>query len=401
MPVWKTIGVALTAAVLALTVTACPGEPEGELGQPCYFDQTCNAPYVCQLGICVQPSEQQGGLGEPCYPNDTCDSSYLCEGGICVEPGIEQGGLGEPCYPNDTCDNPYVCDDGVCVEPPCAPVCGGRECGDDGCGGECPPGCEDGWSCDVTGLCIEDPFEPTCVDGGCLVPAGPFMMGCNEAVDDECRDSEKPYREVNVPAFEIDQNQVTWSEYQYCVNGGGCTAPSSYCDENDPDRPNHPVSCVSWDQAEAFCAWVGRRLCTEAEWEKAARGTDGRKYPWGNDPISCDLAVYNEQGGSAGWGCGTGTTAPVGSRPAGASPYGALDMVGNLWDWVEDDWHGSLEGAPTDGSAWVDEPRNPYERTARGGGFFNGAAHIRASVRSGHETHLDDGTHGIRCCRSL
>jgi iron(II)-dependent oxidoreductase len=118
-----------------------------------------------------------------------------------------------------------------------------------------------------------------------------------------------------------------------------------------PWNANHPVNCVDFNQAKTFCEWQGKRLPTEAEWEKAARGTDGRIFPWGNELADCTKAVMNDQPfveGVMGPGCGSGTTQPVGSKPAGASPYGVLDMAGNLWNWTND-WYADdyFQNSPT------------------------------------------------------
>ena len=119
------------------------------------------------------------------------------------------------------------------------------------------------------------------------VPGGAFTMGCNAAVDQNCEGDENPMRSVTLTAFEIDQTEVTQGRYAACVAAGKCAPPSCAwnCDESAS-----PAVCVTWDQAKAYCAWAGRRLPTEAEWELAARGTDGRKYPWGNDEPDCGRA---------------------------------------------------------------------------------------------------------------
>ena len=191
----------------------------------------------------------------------------------------------------------------------------------------------------------------------CDVPAGPFMMGCNSAVDTECASSEYPYHSVTVPGFKIDKYEVTASEYKACVTASGCTAANtdSGCNYNVSGKESHPINCVDWAQAKAYCTWAGKRLPTEAEWEKAARGTDGRKYPWGNDALDCDHAVHSANG------CSNSSTAPVGSKPAGVSPYGAEDMVGNVWEWVEDWYHDTYTGAPSDGRSLSTSLRHPRD----------------------------------------
>ena len=316
-----------------------------------------------------------------------------------------RGGLDEPCHPSNTCDDPYVCEDGLCVvvEPDC-PVdkdCTGRECGPDPVCEESCGTCPSGQSCDDSGQCYAWSCGDDCGEM-VTVPGGPFMMGCNEAVDTECLDTQHPYHEVNVPSFEIDKYPVTVALYRECMDAvAGCLEPTvhSSCNWQHPDRDDHPVNCLRWHQARRYCEWAGKRLCSEAEWEKAARGTDGRKYSWGNEPVSCEYAVFNEGGEPADRGCGEGGTWPVGSKPLGVSPYGALDMSGNVREWVEDDWHSSYEDAPTDGSAWVDEPRAHF-RVLRGGGFWSTARGVRASARS--NMNPDDGSYsylGARCCR--
>jgi len=286
----------------------------------------------------------------------------------------------------------------------CVPQCAGKECGDDWCGGACGQ-CVGGSVCHE-GLCTAPGMVP--------VPAGNFWMGCNQAYDGLCDADESPYHEVDVPVFQVDARQVTVSSFASCVDAGWCGSPStalSTCNWGKDGKDDHPVNCVTWEQAENYCSWAGKRLCTEAEWEKAARGgcsenTDPDlscaeampKYPWGNGSASCDLAVYYVGGA----GCGAGGTLPVGSKPDGISPYGLHDAAGNVWDWVQDCYHSSYSGAPVNGAAW--ETACGSGRVIRGGSFWSTAASIRASSRhqgtpgvGGFDIHVA----GIRCCSSL
>jgi len=193
------------------------------------------------------------------------------------------------------------------------------------------------------------------IDGAKLVyvPAGEFGMGSSEAQyfaavrlclnaggkQDFCNKwemLEKPLHTVFLDAFWIDQTEVTNAMYAMCVGAGTCQPPGHTNSQNhklyygEDQFADFPVIWVDWNQANAYCQWAGRQLPSEAQWEKAARGTDGRTYPWG-EGMDCHKANIN--------GC-TGDTTPVGSYPAGASPYGALDMAGNVAEWVAD-WYGA------------------------------------------------------------
>ncbi len=238
-----------------------------------------------------------------------------------------------------------------------------------------------------------------CSGGMVLVPGGDFVMGC--ADEKVCGKDEAPPHRVSVPAFEIDSCEVTVGQYAGCVQAGACSEPSSYspqCNFGRPGRENHPVNCVTHDQARAFCAWAGKRLCSEAEWEKAARGgcdlyqdceKDSPLWPWGATGPSCSRAVYAP--------CSCRGTCEVGTRPDGASPYGVLDLAGNVWEWVADTYHETYEGAPADGSAW----EGGQDRVFRGGSFLSPEDALRVTNRSFMNPLDHTDALGVRCCRTV
>lgn len=204
-----------------------------------------------------------------------------------------------------------------------------------------------------------------------LVPEGEFTMGCD--LDDEslCYNS-KPAHKVFLNGFKIDKYMVTYRRYNACIEAGECTElfAGAACNAGMPWNSDHPVNCVDYKQAETFCAYDNKRLPTEAEWEKAARGTDGRIFPWGNEAPSCDLAVMNQkvEGETMGPGCGAGTTRPVGSKPKGASAYGVMDMAGNLFEWTSD-WF-SLEYYKTSPYRNPQGPDNGKKKVIRGSSWL-------------------------------
>ncbi len=200
------------------------------------------------------------------------------------------------------------------------------------------------------------------------VPAGQFIMG---SADGEGDGDEHPQHVVYLDAYWIGQTEVTNAQYQQCVAGGACD-PAGCMNDDDLDKPDQPVVCVSWVDAKAFCEWAGLQLPTEAQWEKAARGTDGRIYPWGNEEPNCTKAQY--------WGC-DGKTITVGSKPAGASPYGALDMAGNVWEWVAD-WYSEdyYANSPDRNPAG---PESGDWRVLRGGSWNYYPVNVRAASRNG------------------
>lgn len=227
------------------------------------------------------------------------------------------------------------------------------------------------------------------VDGATLVfvPAGEFLMGsAGQALDAD--EDEKPQHAVYLDAYWIDRTEVTNDMYRQCVAAGGCGEPAHSPRYSMSDHGNHPAVGVSWDQAVAYCAWAGRRLPTEAEWEKAARGTDGRLYPWGNGEPDESRLNFDQR---------VDDTVGVGSYPAGASPYGALDMAGNVWEWTADGYdEGYYANSPHENPPGGDSVNR---RVLKGGSWNTHAHNVRSGNRFwGYPSRND--TDGFRCAMS-
>ena len=221
------------------------------------------------------------------------------------------------------------------------------------------------------------------------IAAGAFMMGCNQTFDSECETDELPYHEVAVPTFRIDRTEVTAEAYQTCIASGVCSPPATIdatCPWDPATRGAFPVTCVEHAQAVTYCASLGKRLPTEAEWERAARGLDGRIYPWGNQLPDCTLALSSE--------CGA-EPAPVGSLPAGATATGVLDMAGNIAEWVAD-WYDAAYYAtfPNDNPLGPDSGTG---RSLRGGAFFFDRSKLRTSNRGAQDPVEERFSVGFRC----
>jgi formylglycine-generating enzyme required for sulfatase activity len=218
------------------------------------------------------------------------------------------------------------------------------------------------------------------------VPAGPFEMGSEDGSSDE-----KPVHTVSLNAFWIDQTEVTNAMYAKCVTDGQCDPLSSirsYTRDSyygNSEFDNYPVIYVSWDDANKYCSWADRRLPTEAEWEKAARGTDGNIYPWGDAAPNNNLLNYNSA---------VGDTTEVDKYPNGVSLYGAYDMAGNVWEWV-DDWYDAYPGNTDSNSAY-----GTTYRVLRGGAWDGLDLLVRSAYRYWSDPAFTYSLVGFRCSRS-
>jgi formylglycine-generating enzyme required for sulfatase activity len=226
--------------------------------------------------------------------------------------------------------------------------------------------------------------EVTGESGMLTIPAGEFVMGSGQG-------DEEPAHAVFVDAFEIDVFEVTNAEFAGFVENTGCQTDAEKSNDPSPWRAyftdgkeRHPVVKVSWNDAQTYCEWAGKRLPTEAEWEKAARGTDQLIYPWGNE---WDVArVNSKESGFRG-------PVTVGTFPEGASPYGAMDMAGNIWEWT-DSWY---QGYPqtTFNSNYFGETY----KVLRGGGWFSKQEQVRTTQRNANSPGAANDDIGFRCVR--
>lgn len=224
-----------------------------------------------------------------------------------------------------------------------------------------------------------------------LIPAGPFIRGTDERLPDE-----GPQHTLDVAAYYIDIYEVTNMQYKRFINETGRRSPDHFRNRTfPPGKADHPVTFVSWDDGQAYCTWAGKRLPDDKEWEKAARGTDGRPYPWGNefDPTKANTPVRWQAAGQ------DGDTTPAGAFAEGASPYGLYDVTGNVWEWTSS-WYEAYPGNKT-----ASESYGTRYKTLKGGSWFDCSFYkcgISAPVynRAFFAKRTKNDTFGFRCARN-
>jgi eukaryotic-like serine/threonine-protein kinase len=260
------------------------------------------------------------------------------------------------------------------------------------------------------------------------IPAGDFWMGA-QASDGDAREDEKPAHLVTLPEYLINKTDVTNSMFNQFVNETGYITDAEknvhgnvisissgdapeipganwrhprYSSDSIDGKNNFPVVQVSWNDASAYCKWAGGRLPTEAEWEKAARGTDNRIYPWGNNPPNGTLLNFSDRSlGSTYWMSDMKTddgyqfASPVGNYPKGASPYGLLDMAGDVWEWVADIYSASYYSLSP--KLNPQGPGGGTDKVLRGGSFVNGAKNVRSTRRNHNDQSEPGDEYGFRC----
>lgn len=366
----------------------------------------CDDGRACTVDTCLQGVCSHDASICACTTASDCDDNNPCTDDDCsaADGRCLHAPRNGPCDDGNPCTVGDACEAASCVAGPektcVAGVCVATAQCDQGTGACVTTPTQDGNPCD-SGQCVSGSCVPV-PNGMALVPAGTSKMG--DA-------SNGPIHLVEAPSYFVDLHEVTASDFAQCVSAQACERPDYRPGSSQTygvdGLEDHPVNLVDWQQAVAFCTWMDRRLCSEAEWEKAAHGgcefyddclAETPRYPWGAAPATCSLAIFKGPNYLDPAGCGTVATWTVGSVPAGQSPYGALDMIGNVAEWVADCWHGGYGGAPPDGSAWIVGCESVF-RVVRGGHWASTVGELSTAARTAYAPITADYYTGFRCCK--
>jgi cysteine-rich repeat protein len=374
---------------------------------------------------------------------EVCDDGNLIDGDGCDSNCTDSACGNDVTAPNESCDDGNLVDDDGCDSNCTVSGCGndilnvdelcddGNLTDDDGCDSNCKPTacgndvvtsgeqCDDGNTenedgCD--GLCQREAgCTPNCPDfifvAGSTYSMGSLVcistnnpIGCSNVPRRNEADSFGNPHDVAINDFYISRTEVTVGQYRACVDAGECTQPATVaadpdCTYDSADGEGKALNCVTWEQSVTFATWVNARLPTEAEWEYAAKsGGQDSVYPWGNSTASCERAIMKSDTGIS--GCGTQKVADTCTRPLGNTAQGACDMIGNVWEWVQDDYHDNYDDAPVDGTAWNENP-STGQKVYRGGGWFFTQTYMTSTRR----LRFDQSSHrdfiGFRLARSV
>lgn len=357
------------------------------------------APNSCRVATCLEGGTcgfKNADDATPCDDGIPCRSDDACQAGACT-PGPTVAPEQTPCDDGDACNGPERCNlDGACA-------------------------------LSATPACTEDGPDLFCVAKYCVpkgmvpVPDGTFLMGCEPetAPNENCAANTKPQINVFLSAFAIDRTEVPESAFTACVGAAKCTPRAE--DVQGPADSSRPATPLRFGQAKELCTFLGKRLCRETEWEKAARGGVGtRIYPWGDATPTCNHANFQSTEGAPGGprSCSDDTnygTVPVDSGDLGASPVGAVNMLGNVREWVADPydeaiyeaWYEEALRLANGNSAalrWIENPALPDGDGApvvRGLGWKDRARDLRLDFRGSETADTISDDLGVRCCADL
>jgi formylglycine-generating enzyme required for sulfatase activity len=397
----------------ALGDTVADIRPDTEVEPECVEDEDCPLAEstciqrVCVGGTCTYP---HAAANAPCDDGNPCTADGKCAGTNC-KPG-EQLADETSCDDGQFCNGVHLCNKGTC-EPAPAIACAtsNNPCIKEVICSEAHAGACIEVPRDNGTLCLGPETAPdsalwNCSQGECVpprmvhIPPGRFTLGCDGP---GCSTDNTPTHKVDLSGFIIEAHETTEREFQACRRdarfvGIKCKDRIGEALGQFAAAPDEPVRQLDWFNAETLCRYKGRRLCTEAEWERAARGTDPQRlYPWGGQVPDCTRATFS----SGGAGCGLGGPSPIGIKPTGQTVEGVMDLAGNVHEWVAD-YYGSDVYAtrpPVSQDPIQSTPVGGIQaRVFRGGGYRSAALGLRSHLRSSLAPDASDIDLGVRCC---